>query len=271
MRDRRQLLKEMVASGFALCAMAPLVRVPDADDGGVPRPSLEGLDVRERWRMEQLLDAWRQAATSGRPLLVILVPERAQRQREVGQAWGELLTAGDAHTIGALSCSLLVTATQAELRRVLPDYRSAAEPLLVRIDADRIPARHQTFSAALRWGCDDIRACIDARVAALEALVRSALPLPLRLRARVLVSAADVEARREQPVPGSRWVSVGACGGGSVGDDPLEDDDYEAYMSADGVHRSCGMAFIDWRSARFLQFLVERPMVPDLSALKEGR
>ena len=280
--DRRQFLYQTLASGFAL-STAPLLAIPDkpsasGSGAGIPvlDPDMHDARLRQQWRMHELTEGWRRAATSGRPLLIIVVPQDAMRQQAIGGAWGEVLTAGGDEVIAALVDFELVTATQEEIHTVLPAYQVTPpeeEPLLVRIEAAELPARYEAFYTEVFFpGPEDWEAYrqksweeekdlqsawISKRIASLEALLVSATRVESARRRAI--TAEQVQARRGAPIPGARWGWNGSCGSPHMEPDPLEGPPPEdlAIMMV-----MCGMGFVDQRSARFLDFLTGDPQNP---------
>ena len=280
-RSRREVLQQTVAAGFAAYTMSPFVPAPGsprAGHRGAGEPDLSpdttGWRVRAQWRMEHLTGAWRRAAVSGRPLLVIVVPIEHWRHHRVGRAWGELLTAGSVKTIAALTRAELVTATQEEIHTVLPAYTVTSagdEPLVVRIEAAEMPARYEAFAtdidiptaaqedAASEREYAEERALregwITERIAAMEALVGSAAAAGPGAVLRA--GPRRIAHRREADIPGSRWGYSGGCGT-HYADDPLEDPDAPERRAM----IACGLGHVDPRSRRFLDFLTHDPGNP---------
>ena len=284
-KSRRQMMQETVALGFGLFTMSPFVPAPGSPNQthtgkGRPdlSPNMRGKRQRDRWRMHELTEAWRRAAASGRPLLIIVVP--ANDDGQVGGAWGELFTNASDETIAALTQVELVTATQEEIHTVLPAYTVTSvgdEPLVVRIEAAEMPARYEAFYTELVYQTwDDFgkleeqipgyerearmaraeieNGWIDQRVNALEALVLSAVrPEPSSLGG---IKEEAIAARRIKEIPGSRWGSSGGCGTHYSSPDPLEKEGDVRAMYA------CGMGHVNQRSSRFLDFLTHDPQNP---------
>lgn len=261
MIDRRTLLSRLAVMGL-VGAMAT----------GAVLPRLQGGTDREAWRRKELADAWRRAASSGRPVLAIVIPEDPDRRWFSADIWGEVITHGSDEAIAALSAAELVCATQAEIAALVPDYApKQPAPMLVRLDAAAIPVKVQAFQVTIPavdpteaekltaareaaqaagedwWGlpsADDLT--IDARIAGMEAMILSAIQPTAASR------QADLAARRRAPITGSRWMVSGGCASSFETPDPLQPDEQDMSMMV-----GCGMGHVSARSQRFLDFLTE--------------
>ncbi|CAN0459672.1 unnamed protein product, partial [Ectocarpus fasciculatus] len=66
---------------------------------------------RASWRRALLADAWRRAASAGRPLLAIIIPDDDSQRWFAADIWGEVITHGSEEAIAALAAAELVCAT----------------------------------------------------------------------------------------------------------------------------------------------------------------
>jgi hypothetical protein len=189
-------------------------------------------DVSLRAPAETALDAAiRRARTSGRPLVVLVIPRGYAETLERGHAFGEWLTHGSDADLAPLALCELVCAPSVEVERAFATS-PLAEPLVVFAEFDRGAARAQQLLERLPevpWLClwctdqtESKRAAdraIDQRIALLGGWVRA------RVRGRdagaVAEAAADVRAAlRERAPAGSRWAYAEQFGSARLGVEP---------------------------------------------------
>jgi len=273
--DRRIFLQRSVLAGFAL-TITPIVPRPQRPSEApgdcadrVPAPVLTDPGKRAAWRSEQLTAAWRRAAASGSPLLLIVVPDEPSERAVQADAWGQAISHGSDGFIDALLQAELATATQAEISRVIPDYVPQAASLVlvspcalpVTWRAVSIPFLAQEAAAAKQPLPDEPderyreladrrqrrydEDTIDARIAAVEAAVLGVLPAP------EAGEEAPRQERRKAVIPGARWGNNWGCGTDFETKDPLVDEE--------GWGVDCGMGHVNARAARFLSFLTDEP------------
>jgi len=202
-----------------------------------------------------LSNAFRRAARSARPLLVLVIPVDDQEKWSRGHAWGELLNHGSDAELAPLAGCELVCARMADVVRLFPGV--LGEPLAIVATTERVPAGVRALDAELpEWAGwmpsmdGDDRAAedasISARIEALAQMVREGVGEP---HGDVAALASRVrEMVRERPVPGSHWGLDGGCGTTVEGRDDL----------SEGL--ACGMGHVPARSRRFLHWLTRRQL-----------
>ena len=145
--------------------------------------------------------AFAKAQQLGKPLLVIVVPKDGAARYDRGHAWGEFLNYGD---IWPLALCEVLCANEAEIAELGPVRGEPLFYLIERVDGAVNASAHDTrlpaFSPARRGG-DDSADLIEARIAALEALIKDALAKDDAMceqRAAAVLAALGEEARRFQ-------------------------------------------------------------------------
>lgn len=198
-------------------------------------------------------EAYRTAQRSGRPLLVLVIPDDNGARWERGVAFGAWINHGSEDARVALGLLELTCAPMSALRQLVPQAASG-EPLMVLVDPSRVPATARSLDAALppldlmrRADEDDtgtVEATIDTRNATLTSLLTGAL----RDRLARLSSAERAAARQRaidthaaHHIRGSYWASDSGCG--VYVEDAPQTGGYD-----------CGMGYVPPRARRFLHF-----------------
>jgi len=171
-----------------------------------------------------LAAAFRTAAERGRPLLVVVVPDKDTGDGwERGRAWGAVLNHGGDAPLSALATAHVVCGTLADLAVLLPQG-VPEDAWAVRVDTDAVPATHAVFAGKApqiqldagleRWSDgwrEEEERVVDAQIAWLGAGLQELLLADATLLARYAVleeqrAAGEVQvlaARlgREEDVP----------------------------------------------------------------------
>jgi hypothetical protein len=134
-----------------------------------------------------LSNAYRTAQQTGRPLLVLVVPEDGGLRWERAHGIGELLNHGSAAVFADLALAEVVCSTMTTLRRLVPQAGDG-EPWMVVVETDRHPASAQQLTREIEawpdhWthdgGPEELarlsNEAIDRRIADLGALVHAGL------------------------------------------------------------------------------------------------
>lgn len=234
-------------AGAAAPAWIAAAFADEGDDGTTPGP---------------LGAALRAARASGRPVLVIVIPEAEGERRERGTVWGELLNHGSEEGLARLALCEVVCARLADVRAVkaimdapsIEPFALLVEDMRarpVRVDAGALPPAGFTPEENAAY---EMRAM--ARIARIEAVLATALaPSGAALgwpaseasyRAQRIASLAEAARKRLQVAAprGTRWASSSGCG------TTIEGEDCDSRVA-------CGMACVPEISRRFLYFFTE--------------
>jgi hypothetical protein len=123
---------------------------------------------------------FRAAQRSGRPLLVLVIPQNPDDRWQPGQAFGELINNATVDEFLPFAMVEVVCARMATLRTLVPSAPQG-EPLMVLVETDRSPAQARalnvklSYDRAARWDPKLEDELIDARIHVLSNLLRSAL------------------------------------------------------------------------------------------------
>lgn len=132
---RRTLLAGAAGSAALLPGFLQRAFAQDTGDNGRNRTQ----------ELQDVSNAYREAQRSGRPLLVLVVPEDGGRRWERAHAFGELLNHGGDEVYRDLALTRVVCSTMRTLRRLVPQA-PAGEPWFVLVDASAHPATAQGHS-----------------------------------------------------------------------------------------------------------------------------
>ena len=172
-----------------------------------------------------LEQAWREAQTHGRPMLVLVIPNDPTLNWERGRAFGALINHGSDTAMQSLGLAQLACARMSDMRRLFPNTPSG-EPLMFLVEPGMLdpavsaldaawPTRSETMRAP---SFHESRAADDALFTRQLAIVTEILERGLGVRRRRLsiaarrASAARATATyRSQSVPGSHWALRGGC------------------------------------------------------------
>jgi hypothetical protein len=252
--NRRRFLKTATLGAAALVAAPAFVRRAFGDETCDTTSASSGL--------VQLSDGYRRAQRAGRPLLLLVVPADDGEKFERGRAFGELLNHGSDAQLAPLGLCEVLCAGMTDIRRLIPSA-GAGEPLMVLVDASRVPAQVKRLDVKLpaydssfrgrsevKWD-EQVRtenAISERRIETLANLIRDAVaPGSAGLTGQIPSLAADVRARLTHGrVPGSRWASSSGCG------TTVEDDD-------DTLGIGCGMGHVPEKAQRFLYLYAQTP------------
>ena len=140
-------------------------------------------------RVQGLFDGYRAARRAGKPLLVLIIPQRDEDKWERGQQFGQVLNYADDPTLAMLGLVTLGCATKQELARLVQLDADADEPTFVTVDTAIRPALARAYrvepAAAVpdRWewqgkpedyeGAED--RAIDAQIAAFSSALKTAI------------------------------------------------------------------------------------------------
>lgn len=221
-------------------------------------------------RRALLKQAWREAESSGRPMLVLLVPEQSERFR--GGVLGAWLNHGDDTLMALLGGFVIVCVTEAELEERFGDSPVQEDTWMVALHKPRAkvefypvnvpltssapdvpgapPARarwdsdREDDTERLRWEQDE-QARGEARNALITQRLLDALPSPLRapLSPDDAAKRAQlaIETYRAQAPPGVYWAQATGCG-------PF----IEVGSSSLYITMMCGMGHVAPWEARYL-------------------
>lgn len=207
--------------------------------------------------------ALRAARASGKPVLVIVIPEDEGERHRRGGVWGELLNHGSEEGLARLALCEVVCASNAEVRAMkaiagVPSIepfallieKMRARP--VRVDVGKLQPVDFTMEAMAAY-----EGLAKARIVRVEAALAKALApsgaalgwpsreVGERRAARIAALAKDARQRLLLTPPrGTRWASSGGCGLTIEGEDC-------------DVRVACGMARVPEISRRFLYFFSE--------------
>ena len=198
---KRRAFLRAASAGVAVAATWPSwLRTAFAQPSPEPVPA----DVTDH--LGAVSDAFRRAQRVGKPLLVLIIPVDDGPKWQRGKAFGELLNHGSQAVMEDLALAELVCAPLAAVRTLVPQTPARpADPLMVLIETDALPASVQVLDAPLaadpepfRGGDDE--GPIDGRIATLSRLIHRAL-LPsseaLQRRAAQARSSLDVASLAE--------------------------------------------------------------------------
>jgi len=213
--------------------------------------------VPEDGALAGLSEAYRAAQRSGRPLLVLVIPDDNGARWDRGSALGAFLNTGSDAAMIAVGACEVTCATMTVLRQLVPQA-PAGEPLLVLVDPSRVPATVTAldpvlpveipFPAGDENAWDAHYAQQDARVDQQIATIEGVLIEALRARTSSMSAAQQraalaraVDTYRAHRIRGSYWANQSGCGvhveevpeTGSIG---------------------CGMGHTPARARRFLYF-----------------
>jgi hypothetical protein len=187
--------------------------------GGVPafieRAFAQDRCADDTAAIAEVASGYRRARATGRPLLVLVVPEQEDiAADERAHAFGELLNHGGDEALAMLSLAEVVAARLAHVRRVAPSAPAPSEegPVLVLIETDRLPARVSAHTAPIpslstAWVDGDTwetkarrdEQRIDERIAALTDLVRNALVPDAAAIGRRVAQSEAIPSLAERP------------------------------------------------------------------------
>jgi hypothetical protein len=123
---------------------------------------------------------FRGAQRSGKPLLVLVVPATDEHKWQRGQAFGEVLNHGGQQVMVELAMCEVICAPMSAVRQLAPQTPAApAEPLMILIETDAVPARVTPLDAELVFETayrgpttpDVLDRAIDRRIAAISRLI----------------------------------------------------------------------------------------------------
>lgn len=121
-------------------------------------------------------EAWWRAALSGKPLLVVTIPDDGNAKREHGNAWGELLNHGSPRALANLAACQVVCASDDGVRRALAGHPgglpSARIALLLEPHiATSCALDRELAPVAFEWRSegDEYVAAVERRMGRLEA------------------------------------------------------------------------------------------------------
>jgi hypothetical protein len=127
-------------------------------------------------------EGFRRAQRAGKPLLVLVIPADDAVKWQRGTAFGELLNHGGPAVMLDLALAELVCAPMVAVRKLVPQTPPRpADPLMVLVETDAVPARVSMLDAPLasdplgRREDADGDAAVDARIATLRRLIHRAL------------------------------------------------------------------------------------------------
>jgi len=131
-------------------------------------------------RLGALSDGFRRAHRAGKPLLVLVIPADEQLKWQRGTAFGELVNHGGDVVMQNLALAEVVCAPMDAVRTLVPQAPTKpADPLMVLIETDALPAQVQLLHADLAVDPEGARDAeddeIDARIATLSGLIQRAL------------------------------------------------------------------------------------------------
>lgn len=216
----------------------------------------------DSWTLSPLRAALRAARATGKPVLVIVIPEDEADRYQRGAVWGELLNHGSEEGLARLALCEVVCATHAEVRAVkaiadVPSIESFAlliEDLRarpVRVDVGQLqpagftPEEIAKYEALAKARIVRIEAALAAALARNEAALGWPSTEAGDRRARIAALAEDARQRLQLAPPrGTRWASSSGCGL------TIEGEDCDARVA-------CGMACVPEISRRFLYFFSE--------------
>jgi hypothetical protein len=126
-----------------------------------------------------LSEGYRAAHRAGRPLLVLVIPQKKDERWAPGRAFGELLNNATPEQMLPFAMVEVVCARMAVLKQLVPSV-DAGEPLMVLVETDRSAAKARFLDAKLNyeyagWDKEELaEKLIDARIEAIGNLVRGA-------------------------------------------------------------------------------------------------
>jgi hypothetical protein len=209
--------------------------------------------------------SFRRAHSSGKRLLVLVIPSADAEKRERGELFGAWLNHGPDSGLAALSLCELACATMVDLRRLVPNAPDG-EPLMVLVDPSALgrpgiaitPAVPQIDASRPVWeaGADwqkvmrerDLRERSewDARIAVVSRAVRVAVAPGLSFPDEAAAAAAVRSRWVQGKVPGSHWANASGCG-----------TDIEGVESK--IMVACGMGHVPAKAERFLYLFTRAP------------
>lgn len=239
--NRRHLLRSALGLGLGL-GLSSIARA-----SGSPKEQRAALSA-----------AVRTATQSGRPLLVIVIPEDDGEKWTRGQHLGEWLNSGSDASLSPLAAVDVVCASLSDLRQLVPQLpKEAPWFVLMKMSApvelvQLTPELPPPPKGQPSWGDEDYYGQghtdwntrrIAANVAAIDAVLHPALVEMAPQIGSMERQAAAVRAKMvaEAP-PGAHWAVSGGCG-----------THVEGVETAYGV--DCGMGHVPQGSQRLLYFL----------------
>ena len=235
--------------GLALASVAPALIATSFAEG----PTTD---------LAALTGAWDRARSTGRPLLVIVIPASTDALWERGRAWGELINHGSERARALLGQVELVCAHAASLRVFAPGVEEEPDAWAWVISTDRVPAMLRSVQVVqpplpdpwegrgsdnweqVRRREDEV---IDARILAFTASLAGAItPLTggvdhLDANTRSVLAAETKDRFATEAPANARWAQARGCGVVVEGEN-------------DNMRVGCGMGHVPLRSARMLWF-----------------
>lgn len=159
-------------------------------------------------RVPLLFDSYRRARRSGKPLLVLIIPEKDERKWERGRLWGAFLNYGSNRQLAPLAPCEVVCATAAELHKLVPGA-AKKEPLAVLVETNELPAA----THAVRVEIDPMESTSsdwNARDAELDALIDAQTARVARALKQAIAPDAEVAARRAKEAERAHGASADA-------------------------------------------------------------
>lgn len=171
-----------------------------------------------------LSTAYRRAQRAGKPLLVIVIPADVSAKHLRGQAFGEAINFGSDAVMATLATCEVACAEIAAVRQLVPQLPARpAEPLLVLIETDAVPARVRPLDGP-------IAAPFDGPIGAL--IVRGVAPDDTTIARRAAQARARLGATRVAQI--ERALAAGSL--------QLQEADAAAAIVAERARRATGAA-----------------------------
>lgn len=146
--NRRGFLKSASRVPLAAAAAATMATWPaflreafaDAAKSESGEEALAGLAV--------VSEGYRRAQRAGKPLLVLIIPEKPEAKYGRGALFGAFLNHGTVDQLYPLALCEVICATLADLRRLVPSV-GTSEPLMVLVETDQVPATVRRLEVSL--------------------------------------------------------------------------------------------------------------------------